>query len=207
MKFIGGKVKVAKIPENEEERLLYLQSLGLLDTPEEEIYDDITKLAAKITNTPISLISLIDEKRQWFKSHHGLGARETDRELAFCAHAINEDKPFVIRDASKDERFSDNPLATGEPHVIFYAGIQLKLPTGHKLGTLCVIDNHPRDIAPEELELLQILADHVIRLFMLKGKLAFHKLVENAKNAWLAGLSHDLKNPAGAINGFANFNI
>lgn len=193
-----------ELPENEAERVLLLKHLGLLDTEEEEVYDDVAQLASRIADTPICLISLVDADRQWFKSHHGLPVRETPRDIAFCAHAINGSQPLIVNDASADERFHDNPLVTGDPHVIFYAGAPLTLPTGHNLGTLCVIDNKPREISAEQVMQLQLLANHVVHLFVLSGKLSFLNLVENAKDNWLANLSHDLRNPATTIVGFSS---
>lgn len=192
-----------QLPENEAERVLLLKQLGVLDTEEEEVYDDVTQLASSIADTPICLISLVDAHRQWFKSHHGLSVRETPRDIAFCAHAINGSQPFVVCDSRTDERFYNNPLVTGEPHVIFYAGAPLTLSTGHNLGTLCVIDSRPREMSPAQIEQLQLLARHVVHLFVLRGKLSFLNLVEDAKDTWLANLSHDLKNPAATIVGFS----
>ena len=141
-------MKAPEIPVNEQERQNTLNELNILDTLEEQSYDDLTLLAAKICNSPISLVSLIDKDRQWFKSHYGLEARETPREYAFCAHAIHHDELFYIPESEKDERFSDNPLVTNEPYVKFYAGIPLKVKN-HNVGTLCVIDNQPKELTEE----------------------------------------------------------
>ncbi|MDH5735411.1 MAG: GAF domain-containing protein, partial [Gammaproteobacteria bacterium] len=132
------------IPDNEDERLTRLRELGIMDTLEEQAYDDLTKLASQICDAPIALVSLIDENRQWFKSHHGIDATETPRNVAFCAHAINSNDLFIIEDADHDERFHDNPLVTSEPFVKFYAGAPLILDKNIRIGTLCVIDNHAR---------------------------------------------------------------
>lgn len=193
-----------KLPKNENERLILLKELGLLDTGEEKIFDKVTQLAAEICQTPICLISLIDEKRQWFKSHHGLDATETPREYAFCAHAINQTETFIVPDATKDDRFFDNPLVTGKPNVIFYAGAQLKLPSGHNLGTLCVIDHNPKELSPIQIGQLNTLAEHLVDLFLLRSRFSYLEILERAKESWLANLVHDFKNPLNAIVGITD---
>ena len=137
-------------PLNEPSRLAALLAFELLDTPAEAMFDNITTLAAQICNTPIALISLVDAERQWFKSRVGLGASETPRELAFCAHAINRDELFEIENALLDPRFSDNPLVTSDPDIRFYAGMPLSDVHGHNLGTLCVIDRQPRQLNEQQ---------------------------------------------------------
>ena len=129
---------------SEEERIAVLQSLGILDTPPEAIFDQVTRLAALIFKTPIAVISLVDTERQWFKSCVGLDVCETGRDVAFCDHAIRGDDVLVVLDATQDPRFCDNPLVTGEPSIRFYAGAPLLHSSGARLGTLCIIDRHPR---------------------------------------------------------------
>ncbi|MFZ3231208.1 MAG: ATP-binding protein [Pseudobdellovibrio sp.] len=134
----------------------------------EKDFDDITAIASQICDTPIALISLVDEKRQWFKSKVGLTAEETPREFAFCAHAILQNDVFIISDSSKDERFFDNPLATGAPHVRFYAGAPLLSPDGYPIGTVCVIDSKPRTLTAAQISAMSALSNQVTRLLELK---------------------------------------
>ncbi|MGI9354414.1 MAG: sensor domain-containing diguanylate cyclase [Rhizobiaceae bacterium] len=154
--------------DTEEGRLDNLRSYHVLDTPPEENFDRITRLAQSALKVPIAIVSLVDDQRQWFKSKQGLFVSETPREYSFCAHAIEQDTPFIINDATQDSRFQDNPLVTGEPNIRFYAGIPLKTPSGFNIGTLCVIDTVAREISPLELTILQDLARLVIDEFELR---------------------------------------
>jgi GAF domain-containing protein len=155
------------IPENEAERLNTLRGYGILDTHPEDRFDDLTRLATLICGTPISLISLVDEDRQWFKSKTGLEMCQTPREEAFCAHAIMSPELLLVPDASQDPRFATNPLVLGELHVRFYAGAPLTAPNGHHLGALCVIDRVPRQLSREQLESLRILSRQVMAQVIL----------------------------------------
>ncbi len=174
----------ADLPEDEETRLSTLQSLDILDSIEDKAYDDITKIAAQICGTPIALVSLIDQNRQWFKSHHGLSARETPRDYAFCSHAILEKQIFEVMDSRLDDRFHDNPLVTNDPHVIFYAGFPLTV-NEHRMGTLCVIDDKPNALNPTQLEALEALGRQIE--FLLQSRLTNKKL--NERNKTLKKLS------------------
>lgn len=146
------------VPENERQRLDALRSLALLDTPAEERFDRLTRMARNMFDVPIALVSLVDENRQWFKSCCGLPVLETSRDISFCGHAILGDALFVVEDASQDPRFADNPLVTGEPYIRFYAGHPLDVGNGLKLGTLCIIDCKPRVFGQREQALLSDLA-------------------------------------------------
>lgn len=146
------------IPDSENSRLATLNGLKVLDTIAEERFDRVTRLAQRIYGVPIALVSLVDENRQWFKSCIGLEATETPRTISFCGHAILGDETFYISDASKDERFADNPLVTGPPNIRFYAGHPLRAPNGEKMGTLCIIDSEPKILAGEDLLALKDLA-------------------------------------------------
>lgn len=143
------------IPSNESQRLQTLRDLNLLDTAPEERFDRVTRLARQIFSTSIALVSIVDADRQWFKSRQGLDAEETPRDISFCGHAILDDKIMVVNDAEQDERFCDNPLVCGNPNIRFYAGYPLAAPDGSRVGTLCVIDNKPKDISREQLQLLR----------------------------------------------------
>lgn len=156
-------VKKPELPSNEDYRLRALRELDLLDTPREERFDRITSLTRRLLDVPIAAISLIDADRQWFKSVQGLAVQETPRSVSFCGHAILARETFVVADAAGDQRFADNPLVQGEPHIRFYAGRPVSLPDGHQVGALCVIDRKPRDFSPEERGVLEELAEMVER--------------------------------------------
>ncbi|HHO47489.1 MAG TPA: sensor domain-containing diguanylate cyclase [Desulfobacteraceae bacterium] len=150
------------LPKNETERLNVLKSFQILDTPPEPSYDDITRLASYVCETPIALISLVDSDRLWFKSRIGLNLSEASREIAFCAHAILQPDIFVVPDTREDQRFADNPLVTGEPQVRFYAAAPLITTRGEALGTICVIDQVPKTLNDKQRELLGSLSRQVM---------------------------------------------
>ena len=202
------------IPQDETLRVEALKKYDILDTLPEEEYEALTKIAAEICGTPIALVSLIDSERQWFKSHHGLDASETPRNIAFCAHAINTpNELFIVPDATKDERFFDNPLTVNNPNVIFYAGAPLNTSEGYSLGTLCVIDNKPRENLTEtQKESLKALANQVISQFELRKKnrllqeLNDDIMLKNEQlNQFAHRLTHDLKVPIRGVNALLSF--
>lgn len=149
-----------------------LHALGLLDTEPEPVFDRITKLVSLTLNVPIALVSLVDSHRQWFKSRVGVNATETPRDLAFCAHAILQTQAMVVNNATRDERFADNPMVQQSPHIRFYAGIPIRTSGGYALGTLCAIDERPRELSQHELDILTCLADLVSKEIRLRETLA-----------------------------------
>jgi GAF domain-containing protein len=197
----------AKETVNEKERLEALDKYAILDTLSEVDYDNLTTLAAHICKTKISLISFIDLNRQWFKSKYGLTVSETPRELAFCAHALHTPtEVMIVEDARKDNRFHDNPLVIGDPKIVFYAGVPLISDGGFPLGTLCVIDNTPRELNNEQLEALQYLANQVSRLLEIrKQQFKLKMLVKELENKnsslndFVRIAAHDLKSPLHCI--------
>lgn len=156
--------------QRERQRLRILWEYQVLDTVPEEIFDQLTELAARICEAPIALISLVDEDRQWFKSRVGISLRQTSRDVSFCAHAIRQSGLFMVSDATKDPRFSQNPLVVSDPKIRFYAGAPLVTPDGHALGTLCVIDTVPRKLRPDQQQALLILARHVVSQLELRRR-------------------------------------
>lgn len=155
----------APIPDNEPERIASLRRMLLLSSPDEEAFDRVTRAAKRMFSVQIALVSLIDSHRQWFKSCIGLPVRETAREVSFCGHAIVFGQLFVIEDATSDTRFSDNPLVTGDPRVIFYAGRPLYNAEGYAVGTLCIIDHHPRTFTADDRRSLDDLGYWVESIF------------------------------------------
>lgn len=164
-------------PDAEAQRLAALKDLVVLDSPPEPLFDTITRMASEICGTPIALISLIDEERQWFKANVGLeGVHETPRNIAFCAHAIHQDSLMEVSDASRDPRFSNNPLVTGDPHIRFYAGAPLRLSSGAKAGTLCVIDRSEKQLDAFQVRTLSMLAEMVSQALVMRRDLIHRTL-------------------------------
>ncbi len=204
----------------EEMRLAVLEKYQIIDSTSEEDFDNIVKLASQICNVPISLITLIDERRQWFKANIGFeGTTETPREVAFCNHTIQQDDILIVKNTTEDERFKDNPFVTQENGIKFYAGVPLTTPQGFKLGSLCVIAEHPHDLNAHQIFALRTLGQQVMRqmelrkqnqeLVRLIGEM--HEQTQNLQslndfNRKLQSIvSHDLRNPIGATRHFLNF--
>ena len=197
--------------KNEDERLKLLESYSILDTLPELDYDNLTDIAAAICGTPISLITFIDEERQWFKSRHGIDVSETPRDYSFCAHAINDpNNVFIIEDSRKDIRFFDNPAVSGNPNIIFYAGVPLINEMGLPLGTLCVIDHKPKTLSENQIHSLKALSDQIMKLLELRLKsIELEKVIvklekKNQELEIFARIAaHDLKSPLANVSGLA----
>lgn len=191
-------MKIAPFPSNEEARLEALRSYDILDTEPEAEFDGMVQLASSICETPIAAISLIDSDRQWFKAITGLNAKETSRDLAFCAHAILQKEILIVPDALKDDRFFDNPLVNAEPNIRFYAGAPLISSGGYPLGTICVIDRVPRELNENQLLALKALSSHIIT--QLELRLSHRKI-----NLYLKELHHTQRVLSTVINASPDF--
>jgi len=197
----------APIPANESERLQELYRLEILDTPYEQEFNELVQLASQLCQVPVSLITLIDHDRVWFKARVGTDLPEADRSIMFCPYAIaGHDDVFVVTDTTADERFFDNPVVANDPHIRFYAGAPLTTEAGYKLGTLCVIDTMPRDLTAGQRETLRVLSHQAVRLFDLRIKnkqLARQqqRLEELARTQTriISIVSHDVRNPLGSL--------
>lgn len=197
------------LPE-ESARLTDLDAFRILDTLPEDSYDDITRLASQICDTPIALISLVDSDRQWFKSRVGFERSETGRDVAFCAHAIAKPhEMLVVPDATIDDRFADNPLVLDEPRIRFYAGAALVTESGHAIGTLCVMDRKPRLLTTDQRRALQSLARQVMAQLSLRQALDHVRRqqaelaeVMRQRDTVVAAVSHELRTPLTAVLGF-----
>lgn len=190
-------------PENETQRLKELYEFQVLDSGEEILLDELTELASNICDVPIALISLIDENRQWFKSRVGLDVSETGRDISFCGHAILQEGLFEINDAREDERFRDNPLVTGEPHIRFYAGAPLVTRRGQALGTLCVIDREPRELSDHQRRSLRTLAKVIVKQLELRLQRIKSQQFAEEREQFFAILAHDLRSPFTSILGLS----
>ena len=153
---------------DERARVAALNEYSILDTLPEQLYDDVTALASLVCGTPISLVTLVDTDRQWFKSTVGTELRETPRSMSFCAHTLETARTLIIKDAQQDPRFANNPAVTGAPGIRFYAGAPMVEPGGHVLGTVCVIDTEPRSLSPIQVAALESLARHTMALMEMR---------------------------------------
>ncbi|HYD40502.1 MAG TPA: ATP-binding protein [Anaeromyxobacter sp.] len=196
---------------DEGERLRILREYEILDTPEEEAFDEVVQIASRFFRAPTVLVTLVDEARQWFKAHKGFALRETPREWSFCAHAVAANAPLVVTDALADPRFAANPLVTGDPRIRFYAGVPIRSAAGIPLGTICLIDQEARQMPPEALESLAQLARLVEdalelrrRLHQLEALLGAARDERRSRELLVAMVVHDLRGPLTAIDALAS---
>ncbi|GJD51218.1 hypothetical protein OPKNFCMD_3970 [Methylobacterium crusticola] len=191
-------------PSSETERLAALASYDILDTPREQDFDDVAGLASEICGTPIAVVNLIGEGRQFFKAEVGLGVRETPLDASFCARAILEDEFLLVPDATKDPRFDCNPLVTGAPGLRFYAGALLRTDQGHAIGTVCVLDFKPRGLTALQERTLRVLARQVMKQLDLRRALQARDRAEAQQSVLNEELSHRLKNTLAMVQAIAS---
>jgi signal transduction histidine kinase len=187
------------IPVNENLRLADLHQYNILDTPEEEEFDHLVKLASRICEAPISLISLLDAERQWFKARVGLDEQETSRDISFCSHGIMNGSIFIVPDATADARFSDNPMVTGKQGIRFYAGVPLTTEAGNNIGMLCVKDIVPRHLTSEQQEALMILGKQVVKQMELRLKNQDLERITETQRRMISIIAHDVRSPLSSI--------
>jgi hypothetical protein len=197
-------MKIAEIPQNEPDRLNDLGEYKILDTAAEKEFDDLVRLASKICSTPMSTITLVDSKRQWFKSRLGIDYTQTDRNFSFCSHTILSHSLMLISDACQDDRFRNNPFVTGPPGIRFYAGVPLISYRGNAIGALCVVDIVPRDLDTEQRFALDVLGQQVIRQLELKRVKAKLEEVYRIQSLLLNMIVRDIKSPLSSTGTFLN---
>jgi signal transduction histidine kinase len=188
------------IPANENLRLNDLYRYQVLDTAEEEEFNEIVLLASRICQMPISLISLVDADRQWFKAKVGTNEEETPRNISFCGHVIGQRDIFVVPDATRDERFADNPLVTGDMGIQFYAGVPLVSENGHNLGALCVMDKTPNQLSEEQIQALKTLGKQVTKQLELRLRNQQLERLSEAQRRIISVIAHDVRSPLTAIS-------
>lgn len=194
-------MEVAAIPKDEAARLAALESYQLAGTPPEKDFDELAELASKLCDVPMSAITLIDTAQQWLKAKVGLPDSVGPREEAFCAHTILQDEMMIVPDATKDKRFVNNPLVTGNPDIRFYAGMPLINEDGFKLGSLCVIDTKPRQLTETQKSYLTVLAKQVVQQMELRRKVSELERLNDANSKLMSVISHDLRSPLGSLYG------
>lgn len=194
---------VLNIAVRESERLAALDSFNMLDSPRERDFDEIAELASRICGTPIAVVNLIAEARQFFKAEVGLGVRETPLDSSFCAKAILEEEFLLVPDATKDPRFDCNPLVTGEPGLRFYAGALMRTAEGHAIGTVCVLDYQPRELSPLQQDTLKVLARQVMRQLELRKALKERDDAQRQQAVLNAEIAHRMKNTLAMVQAIA----
>lgn len=189
-------------PYNEDVRLRKLHDYRILDSDDEDMFDNLTRLVARLLNVPTSLISLVDRDRLWFKSRQGMGVMEVGRKSSFCEQVVHSKKFLAVSDALEDGRFKDSPLVTAPPNIRFYAGAPLSDEDGDAIGTLCAIDSSPKEITEDEREILSLLASTVMQLIKLRKRKLEAEELTRAKDEFLSNMSHEIRTPLNAIIGF-----
>jgi signal transduction histidine kinase len=192
-------VIIPPIPNNESERLAELYRLNILDTPDEEEFDEIVQLAAALSDSPASFITLIDKDRQWFKAKVGSVVAETEREVSFCAHCILQDEAMIVEDVAKDPRLSENPYAVGPEGIKFYAGFPLITSAGMTIGTLCITDNKTKQLSDNQIKTLKLLSKQVVKLFELRQKNQDLERMTQLNKTIISAISHDYRSPLTSI--------